>query len=165
MRLRMVLMMGLLALTLVGCNQNGSFNVRVDDQYSYLTVSLNEADIRAWLVPALENGRELRMQNPTIDLRPGEIYVSGSVIGRDGRLYPGNLSLRAWSENNQLQLAVTTFSFAGYVADQGVISRWNADIAAGLERAASNNRNGSETTDVSITDSNLSITWRTPRRQ
>jgi hypothetical protein len=161
---RLVLVIVLCLLPILACNQSGGFNVRVDDDYSYLTVTLNEEDIRGWLVPALENGRELRMQDPVLDLRPGEIHVSGSVIGRDGRLYPGNLTIRAWAENNRLQLAIVTFSFSGYNADQGSIARWNSDIAAGLERAAASDRNQSETTDVTITDSSLSITWRTPRQ-
>lgn len=159
--LRGLIVLLVMALPMIACDSGGSFNVRNDDQYNYLTISLTEAQIRDMIVPTLQNGREFRMQNVSIDLRPGEIIVLGDVVGDGGRLYPGNMSIRAGAANGQLQLSVGTFSFAGYAASQEQLARFNADMQAGLAQSAQNS--DSQTHEVTITDTAFSITWRSPR--
>jgi hypothetical protein len=159
--LRGLLILMLIALPMIACDSGGSFNVWNDEQYNYLSISLTETQIRDMIVPSLQNGREFRMQNVSIDLRPGEIVVLGDVVGDGGRLYPGSMSIRAGASNGQLQLSVGTFSFAGYNASQEQLSRFNADMQAGLSQSAQNS--DSQTHAVSITDTAFSITWRSPR--
>ena len=159
--IRIVIILMLLAVPMIACDSGGSFNVRNDDQHNYLTISLTETQIRDLVVPTLQNGRDFRMQNVSVDLRPGEIIVLGDVVGEGGRLYPGSMSIRAGAANGQLQLSISTFSFAGYSASQEQLARFNADIQAGLANSAQNS--ASQTHDVIITDTLFSITWRSPR--
>jgi hypothetical protein len=161
MKKALLIFLTIFALPLLACGASGGFDVRVDEQYSYLTITMSEQDISNMLIPALQNGRDLRVENATLDLRPGEIIVMGSVVGDGGRLYPGSMSLRAWAANGRLHLAVGTFSFAGFNASQQQIAQFNADLEAGLAQDAA--EDDSETTDVTITDTSLSITWRSPR--
>jgi hypothetical protein len=151
------------ALPLLACGASGAFNVRVDDQYSYLTITMTEEQIAGMIVPLLENGEDFRVENPEIDLRPGEIVVTGSVVGDGGQLHPGSLALRAWAANGQLYLEVTRFSFAGFTATQSMLANFNAEMEAGLARDAENA--DSETHEVVITDTEFSITWRSPREE
>jgi hypothetical protein len=155
------ILMFVCALPLLACGASGGFNIRVDDQYSYLTITMSEEDIQGMVAPLLENGEDLRIQDPTVDLQPGEIIVTGSVVGDGGQLSPGSLSIRAWAENGRLYLEVTRFSFAGFVASQEMLATFNAELEAGLARDAENA--DSETHEVVITDTEFSITWRSPR--
>ncbi len=159
MKTRLWIIIALLALPLVACA--GGFNVRSDANWNYLTLTMSEEQVRDLLVPILTNGQDLRMQNVTIDLRPGEIVARGDVLGDGGQLYPGSLSIRAWAANGQLNLEVTTFNFAGFNADAGMLQRFNADMAAGLARDAA--ESDDETHEVIITDTSFSITWRSPK--
>jgi hypothetical protein len=161
MKARLWIIFFLLALPLVACNAAGGFNVRSDDNWNYLTLTMSEQQVRDLIVPILTNGRDFRMQNVRIDLRPGEIIAGGDVVGQDGRLYPGSLSMRAWAAEGRLNLEITTFNFAGFNADAAMLQRFNADMAAGLARDAANSN--SETNDVTITDTEFSITWRSPK--
>jgi hypothetical protein len=158
MKTRLWIIFLLLALPLLACNAAGGFSVRSDDNWNYLTLTMSEEQIRDLIVPILTNGREFRMQNTTLDLRPGEIIVRGDVVGDGGRLYPGSLSMRAWAAGGRLNLEITTFNFAGFSADAGMLQRINADIATGIARDAANS--DSETSEVTITDTTFTITWR-----
>lgn len=159
MKTRLVFIFILLALPLVACA--GGFNVSSDANWNYLTLTMSEEQVRDLVVPILMNGRDFRMQNVTIDLRPGEIIARGDVVGQDGRLYPGSLSMRAWAGSGRLHLEVTTFNFAGFNADVALLERINADMEAGLARDAA--ESDDETHEVAITDSSFSITWRSPK--
>jgi hypothetical protein len=161
MKSRLWIIIVLLTLPLVACNAAGGFNIRSDDNWNYLTLTMSEQQIRDLIVPILTNGRDFRMQNVTIDLRPGEITARGDVVGQDGRLYPGSLSMRAWAAGGRLNLEVTTFNFAGFNADAAMLQRFNADMAAGIARDAA--QSDSETHEVTITDSTFSITWRSSK--
>lgn len=154
-------LLAVLLLPLIACNASGGIDVRSDNQWNYLTLTMSEAQVRDLIVPLLQNGRDFRMQNVSIDLRPGEIVARGDVIGQDGRLYPGSLSLRAWAAAGRLYLEVTTFNFAGFSADAAMLQRFNADVAEGLARSAA--ESDDETHDVTITDTAFSITWRSPK--
>jgi hypothetical protein len=150
-----------LIVTSLACNAGGDINIRQDDQYNYLTVSLTEQQVQDILSSILANAERIQVQNARIDLQLGQIIVTGDAIGQDGRSYPGNMTLQAGSANGALQITVIAFNFSGFNADQATIDRWNADIAAGLGRSAEQSE--SEVDSVSITDSAMSITWRSPR--
>lgn len=151
----------LLLLPVLACELSGNVAIRSDADWNYLTVTLTEQQIRDLVVPILENGQQFRVQSPVVDLRPGAIAVSGSVIGQNGQLYPGSMSIRAWAANQRLNLEVADFNFAGFTADAAQLQRFNADLAAGLARNDQNSN--SETHEVAITDSAFTITWRSPR--
>jgi hypothetical protein len=161
MSLRVWIIAVLLMVPLVACDAAGGFNVRSDANWNYLTLTMSEQQVSDLIIPILSNGRDFRMQNVSLDLRPGELIARGDVVGGDGRLYPGSLSMRAWAAGGRLNLEVTTFNFAGFNADAAMLARFNADMAAGLVRDAANS--DSETYEVAITDTTISITWRSPK--
>jgi hypothetical protein len=162
MKSPIVMVFFMLVLAALACNAGADVNVSVDDQYSYLTVSLTEQQVQDVLAGALANAGRVRVENPHVDLQAGQIVVSGEAIGQDGRRYPGNMTLQAGAANGALQISIVAVNFNGFTADPDTINRWNADIAAGLGRAAA--QSASEVSEVAVTDSALSITWRTPRR-
>lgn len=146
---------------LAACNANVSFDL--DDQYTYLTVSMEEADVASLMETLLTSG-DSQLQNVNADLRPGEVHVTAEIPADDGTPVQGELIVLIGAENGQLQVEVVSFRFAGISTSDEQIAQWNQGIADGLARSAENNENGAEFTEVTITDTDLTFSIRTPRR-
>lgn len=133
---------------------------RMDDDFNYLTVTLPEEDVAEIIAGALQS--EGTIQNVTADLRPGQIAATGQVANGDGSLVTGNLTIEARVDADAgLVIEVVSFDFAGFILGQAQIDQINADIAAGI--AADGGDDDGELTDVTITDSELSFSIRSPR--
>lgn len=166
MKMRMWMLAALLVLPLVACNGlSANVQFRVDENYNYLTVNMTEEEAQVLFAGIFEENRELQVINPTVDLLPGEIAVSGEVPSGDGQTVPANLSVQMSVQNGQLNVAVTSMSFAGWQGTQDMLARINSDIAAGIVEAAQNHAGDAQLTEVTITDTALSFTLRAPREQ
>ncbi len=162
MRLQMFFVAVMLALGISACN--GSFQFQQDQNFNYLTVNLPEADVVRTFQTILTSG-DSRLRNVQADLRANEIFVSAEAPAANGTWIPGNLTFRAWAENGNLQLAVTSFNFGQITTQQAGIDNFNRQLAEGLSRSAARNQNQSEITEISITDSAFTFTIRTPRQR
>lgn len=149
--------------SLLACSSGAGIQFRLDDQYSYFTVSMTEQQVRDAVLPLLAASPDLTVRDATIDLQPGLIRVTGTLVTNQGN-YQGNMSIAMWAEQNgRLGMAVRDFAFAGYNAPSEHIASFNRDLAAGLERDHQQRDNDSVLTEVQITNDNVSMTWRTPR--
>jgi hypothetical protein len=166
MKLRIWIVAALLVLPLVACNGlSANVQFRVDENYNYLTVNMTEEEAQGLFAGIFEENDELQVINPTVDLLPGEISVSGEVASGDGQTVPANLSVQMAVQNGQLNVAVTAMSFAGWNGTPDMLERINRDIANGIAEATQNNAHDAQLTDVTITDTGLSFTLRAPREQ
>jgi hypothetical protein len=156
---RKLLLVLLLPVLLVACDR---VNYQTDANYSYLTINLTAQETRNILVGLLTGGDRPIMRTASVELRQGEVFVSGDVNDGRGGTVPGTLAARIWAENGRISAAVTQFSFGGFSADQALINRINTDIANGL--AASSNRSSSDSdiSSLSLSPNGLSFTIRTP---
>ncbi|NDJ62014.1 MAG: hypothetical protein GYB67_12860 [Chloroflexi bacterium] len=154
----------LLVLPLVACNT--TFQVSVDEENTTITMTMGESDVAALITPILEGGEQSQLSNTTVDLRPGEIFVSGDVRPEPaGPTYPGSLGIRIAAQNGDLVVELTSLDFAGFELNQQTISRINRDIADGLAQAATRNNGQARLTDITITNDTLSMTLVAPRQQ
>ncbi|MEM8532208.1 MAG: hypothetical protein AAGF95_15290 [Chloroflexota bacterium] len=153
----------ILGLILSACQAN--VNLELDDNFSYLTVTMTEEEAASLIETILSSGQQSKILNPQADLREGEIYVSGEVEQqRTGQRVPGSLTMRLWVENGQLQAQVNTLDFSGWDASQEQLNNINQSLAEGLSRQASRNSQ-SELSQVVVRDGELAFTFKTPRRR
>jgi hypothetical protein len=153
-----------LAITLALCAllaACGGVNLTWDENYSYLTITLSEAQVNDILTSALARSD---LRNVQTDLYDTGIYVSADLV-RDGQTTPGDLDIYVGTANGLLDIEVLSFNFAGFNADGAMLDRINRDIADGITRDAQNNESNSEFTQVTINETQLSFTIRTPREQ
>jgi len=123
-----ILMLGLF---LAACRAN--VDLQVDDDFTYLTVSMTEAEAAQAIETILNSGQQGKIINPQADLRDGEIVVSGEVEQQaTGERHPGSLSLRLWAESGHLRAQVTSFDFAGWDASDDQLNNINQSLAEGL---------------------------------
>lgn len=154
----------ILGLILTACQAN--VNLELDDNFSYLTVTMTEEEATNLIETLLSSGQQNQIINPQADLRDGEIYVTGEVEQqRTGQRLPGSLTMRLWAENGQLQAQVTTLNFDGWDASQEQLNNINQSLAEGLARQAARNNNRSELSQVVVQDGELAFTYKTPRRR
>jgi len=157
----LILVIALVMPLVAACSADVSLDF--DEQYSYLTVEMQEEEVASMIERMLTSG-DSQLQNVNADLRPGEVYVTAEMEADNGSMVPGELLILIGAAEGQLQVQVVSFSFAGISTPAERIAEWNQNIAEGLARGADNNERGSEFTQVSITDTTLSFTVRTPRR-
>lgn len=155
----------LLILPVAACSGvSATVHFRADDAYNYLTINMTEAEAQTLFTGILEESDDLHITNPVVDLRAGEIAISGEVASGNDATVPVTLIVQASMENSQPSLAVTSISFAGWEGTPDMLENINSDIAKGLASAAEN-ANDAQLTDVSITEDTLSFTLRGPRDQ
>jgi hypothetical protein len=165
LRVWLCLLVALLVLPLVACSgASATVHFRADDSYNYLTIDMTEAEAQTLFVGIFEESEDLRISNPVIDLRPGEIAISGEVpSGSDGTVQV-NLIVQASIQNDQPSIVVTSANFADWEGTPEMLEDINSDIAEGLANAAQNDLEA-QLTDIAITDTSLSFTLRGPREQ
>jgi hypothetical protein len=166
MKMGMWMVVALLVLPVVACNGlSANVQILVDENYNYLTVNMTEEEAQTLFAGIFEQSDNLQVINPTVDLLPGEVSVSGEVPSGNGQTVPANLSVQMSVQNGQLNVALTSMSFAGWQGTPDMLERINSDIAAGIAEATQNRGHDAQLTDVTITDTGLSFTLRAPRDQ
>ena len=146
---------------LVACS--GNVQIRLDENYSYLTITMDEENTENLIETLLTSG-ESRLQNVVADLRNGEIYVTADASTQNNGIQSGNLIVYIGVEDGLLDVEIRSFNFGGYSVNQAGIDNFNTRLADSIARNAENRENDSEFTDVTITPTGLSFTIRTPRR-
>ncbi len=140
---------------LTGCK--GKVEYEVNDEFTITRFSFTEADIDDTMENLLATGVDPWLDTVDVDLRPGEIYVSGTKNG-----VPGNLTIQMWPQEGELMAQVTSVNISDSSITQERINNFNTRLANRL----TNNRRDDEATltAVVVTDSELSLTYQTPRR-
>jgi hypothetical protein len=155
----------LLALPLAACNGvSATVQFRVDEEYNYLTVNMTEEETQVLFEGIFAESEDLPVSNPVVDLRPGEIAISGEVPSGASGTVPVNLIVEASVENGQPRIEVTSAGFAGWESTPGLIEQINLDIAAGIADGVRNN-SAAQLTDITIMETALSFTLRAPREE
>ena len=145
----------LLMTVMTGCK--GKVEVEVNDDYTITTFTFTESDMGDTLDTLLTTGVNPWLDTVDVDLRPGEIYVSGTKTGT-----PGNLTIQIWPRNGELMVQVTSVNIANGSITQDRITNFNTRMANSL---VNNRRDDNATlTAAVITNTELSLTYQTPRR-
>ncbi|NDJ36768.1 MAG: hypothetical protein GYB64_19110, partial [Chloroflexi bacterium] len=138
---------------------SGNIQFEIDDDYTYITLSFDEEAVSETVSRIVTGGVPPLLQDPVVDLRDGEIVVTGTHVTRRGESYPAYLAFTFFVQDDHLSAAVTDFDFGGADVPQERIDRLNERLAESFARGAEN-RNNPETiiTDVTLTSEELSIT-------
>ena len=158
---------GLIALViftvlLAACSAD--IRVRRDNNFNYLMVTIPENEAARVIETILGSGNDADFQEPKVDLRPGEIVVSGKLRQPgSNQLIPGSLIVRLWAENKLLQAEITSIDFEEWQVSSEQLAQINEAVTKGLVQRIVPRRN-SELQQVTIGDHDLSFTFRTARR-
>jgi hypothetical protein len=155
----------LMILPVAACSGvSATVHFRADDEFNYLTIDMTEEQVQTLFAGILEESDDLHITNPVVDLRAGEISISGEVPSGSDATAPVSLIVQAAMENSQPSLEVTSISFAGWEGTPDILENINSEIAEGLASAAEK-ANDAQLTEVSITEDSLSFTLRGPRNE
>ncbi|MDX2161080.1 MAG: hypothetical protein SF162_07115 [bacterium] len=148
----------LLAFVLVGCRE-GQVNIEADGSGGVnISLNLTEAEVNALVVDALNAQGDPVLRDTQVDLRSGEIVVSGTHDRRDGSgPVSGTLAIRASVSGGQPQISVSSLNIEGFALDDARIADLNERIAAGIAASANRDNNGVTLTGITITDTTLTI--------
>lgn len=153
-------LLGLLLAPLAACNGvSATVHFRADETYNYLTIDMTEQEAQTLFTGIFAENNDLRISNPVVDLRPGEIAITGDVPSGNGGTVQANLTVQAAMVDGQPNLQVTSFSFAGWEGTPEMLAEINRNIANGFAEAATKANEG-QITEISITDTGLSFTVR-----
>lgn len=131
---------------------------------SAITITLTEAQVQDALENALASGARPALLNPEVHLCNGSIYIEGDLLSQNGGdPVPGNLTVWVYASDGELAAEVTSLNFSGFDANDHALIRLNDRLEEALIRAVANREGNAEYDDVTITDSELSVTFRTPR--
>ena len=144
---------------------NASIRLDRDENYSYFLLSMTEAQTGELMTNVLTSGDPAPMRNVRTDLHDGSITLAADVRDRNsGNYFPATMTVNIWQQNGALQIAIDNLQASGYSFDAAILDDINQRIRAGLAESARSNDRGSEFTEITITDTALSFTIRTPKR-
>lgn len=100
------------ALLLTGCRRG---EITIDPQSRSLSVTLQESDINDVIADALASQSNPLLRDPSVDLQPGLIVVSGEHLRRDGSgaMVSGSISFRPAVADNRLEITVESVAIDG----------------------------------------------------
>ena len=123
----MFIRLGLLVvmlLSLTACSANARIDVEADKVN--VTVSITEQDVKAAIETALLKSNPPLILNPKVDLRNGEIFVSGDYQAKNlNTTVPGDMTVKIWAENGKLKVQVTSVNAQGVTIPQEKIDNFN----------------------------------------
>lgn len=162
MKLRLFLLLMLL-FSLAACNQ--SLDVQVnEDGTATISVSLSEAEVNTLVQTALSNSGNPLLRNPSVDLQPGQIVISGEHERRDGGgSVSGTVTVSVAVVNGELQVQVTDVNVEGLDISDERIQEFNEALAERLGGRARQGNGNATLESVTITNDNLTIAIRVSR--
>jgi hypothetical protein len=142
----------------------GTARVEVDPNFVTFTITLSENDVRGIIESAVVASNPPLLANPTVDLRNGDILVTGTYQPPDGSsAIPGEMTLKMEVANEQLAVTVTALNVAGQPVPQTSIDEFNRQLAQGIARTAVQSNTNAKLSGITITDDAMTLSIRTPR--
>ena len=153
-----IAVLSLLMVSLAACQATIGFDI--DQDYVYTTIEADEANATA----AIEKVLSENLINPQADLRTGEIVVSGEKeVEATGTVETGSMTITMFIEDGYLIAQITNLDFANWNASPEELANMNEKLAFEMRQHAQMRNSRAELTEVTIQDSGMSFTWRTPR--
>ena len=153
--LLLLLMMGLVA-----CNQ-GNFSAKGNpDGGIDITITATESEINTMLTNALTQSSGAAFRNPSIDLQPGQIAISGEVERQNnsGEYINADIVVSVGVADGVLSAQVTYVNVEGWAADDARITEINQQIEQALQGRAVRDNPNVKLTAITITDDSLKFT-------
>ena len=162
MKLRSLSLM-LVVLALAACNQ-GTVNVqRNGDGTATVTVTVTEAEVNAAISDALNVNNPL-LRNPSVDLQPGQIVISGEHDRRDGGgRVSGSVTMTLSVQNGAMLAQITSANIEGLDMSDARIADFNQRMAERMTAHAGRDNRVVTMQSVTITDNDVQIVFEAGR--
>lgn len=156
--LQRVILFLLAALSLAACNFGGVSVERNSDGTTDVIVSLTESEVNTLIQAALEQSGNPLLRNPSVDLQPGQIVVSGEHDRSDGGgRVSGTVTMSISVVNGEVQAQVTAVNIEGWDASDARIQEFNRQLAQLLGGRARQDNARATLSGITITNDALQI--------
>ena len=164
MKLR-ILSMILVALTLAACNR-GTVGVQGNgDGTATVTVTVTQAEVNAAIADALNVSNPL-LRNPSVDLQPGQIVISGEHDRRDGGgRVSGSVTMTLTVQDGALLAQIVSANIEGLDMSDARIAEFNQRMIERMTNRAGRDNRVVTMQSVTITDSDVQIVFTAGRGQ
>ncbi len=160
----------LLLMVLAACNMGNVGVQRNENGGVDITVTLTESEVNTLITEAVtraeENGRAIRVQNPSVDLQSGQIVLSGEYEQENGtgNFVTGTITLSVTTADGHATVAVVSADINGVQANDERLTAITDRINEALNSRASRD-NGTNITlmAITITDSDMTMTINVQR--
>ncbi len=165
MRRLILALSALLVLLLAGCNRGEVVDVqRGADGGADVTYKLTQTEINDAITDALSTAPNPLLRNPSVDLQPAKIVISGEHERRDGKgTVSGTLTMTLTVSDGTLLAQITQADVEGWDATDERIAAFNQRLADNFSKRA--NRDNKQITykSVNITDDDVELVFNIKR--
>ncbi len=148
----------LAAISLAACNFGGVSVERNSDGTTDVIVSLTESEVNTLIQAALEQSADPLLRNPSVDLQPGQIVISGEHDRRDGGgRISGTVTMSISVVNGDVQAQITAVNIEGWDASDARIQEFNRQLAQLLGGRARQDNARATLSAITITNDALQI--------
>lgn len=162
MKLRLIVLV-LIVLALAACRR-GAIGVQLNgDGTATVTVTVSEADVNAAIADALNVDNPL-LRDPSVDLQPGQIVISGEHDRRDGGgRISGSLTMTLTVQDGALLAQIVAADIEGIDMSDARIAEFNQRMAERMTTRAGRDNSIVTMQSVTITDSEVQIVFEARR--
>ena len=152
-----------LFITTLGACRQGTVQIERDGNGALITVNLTESEMNALAAEALAESNPL-LRNPEVDLQPDLIVVHGEHERRDGNgTVSGSIDLTVTVQDGSLLIQAQSINIEGVDISDERIQRFNERMQERMLRRLERGRGVMEAQSVTITEADLTATFRAER--
>lgn len=164
MKLRLLLLM-LVVLPLAACRRGTIEVQRNGNGTANVTVTVTEAEVNAAITDALNVSNPL-LRDPTVDLQPGQIVISGEHDRRDGNgRVSGSVTMTLTVQDGALLAQIVSADIEGLDMSDARIAEFNQRMTERMTARAGRDNRAVDMQSVTITDSDVQIVFMAGRGQ
>jgi hypothetical protein len=165
MRVRYLILTGLLILGLTACNRGTVNDVQRNPEGGVeVTLSLTEQEVNDAVAQALENSGNPLLRNPQVDLKPGQIVITGQHERRDGGgTVSGTVTVNVGLNAGKVQVQITQAQIEGFDLSDARIQQFNDRLAAIFSTRLERDQGIITITALNITEDTLQFTLNARR--
>lgn len=155
----------LLVLLLAGCNRGEVVDIQPGAEGGAdVTYSLTQTEINDAIVDALSTAANPLLRNPSADLQPGQIVITGEHERRDGQgTVNGTLTMTLTVSDGALLAQITQADVEGWDASDARIAAFNQRLSENFSRRANRDNRQITFKSVNITDDAVALVFNVKR--
>lgn len=165
----MIQRIGLLLIVLLSvaaCNRDNIEVQRNGDGTATITVTVSESEMSTLIQNALNQMETPLLRNPSVDLQPGQIVISGDFVRPEtGDTVSGSISVAVSVVNEQLSVQVSDVTVSGFEVSDERFAEFNEQLASALSGRARRDNPRATLESVTITNSDFSIAITVTRQE
>ncbi len=165
MRVRYMVLMALLMVSLAACNRGTVEDVQRNPEGGVdVTISLTEQEVNDAVAQALDASGNPLLRNPQVDLKPGQMMITGEHGHRDGGgTVSGTVTVNVGLNAGKIQVQVTQAQIEGFDLSDERIQQFNDRLTTIFVNRLERDRGVIIVTALSVTEDSLQFTINAQR--